>query len=390
MINSFKYRINTFVDSLKPELTRLKYGRLRKRSPKNLLLILKTDAIGDYILFRNFLHDIRRSPTYKQYHIVLCGNVLWKDLALQFDAEAVDDFIWIEPARLDDEKYKEEIIKQLYLLSPTVALYPNYSRTASGDQLITCCGASQKITFAGDCRNMHPHLKSRYDKRYTQFITIKDQLAFEFLRYRDFFSQWLGTEHLQDKPELKIKKAPYFGSDNYIVICPGASAAWRCWSPQKFHELAHHIRQTAATDYTFHICGSAGDSALAKQIIVMQPALPCIDQTGKLNLVQFAQLIAGATLVITNDSGPLHLAAACGVNVLGLSNGNNYARFVPYPKQLQMPVEVVFPHAIHQYTHTSEGIYRMQQQDSPLPINDITVQQAMEGLNILNAIHLKK
>ena len=40
------------------------------------LLIVRTEAIGDYFHFRNFLKYIRNSDQYKYYKITLCGNVM--------------------------------------------------------------------------------------------------------------------------------------------------------------------------------------------------------------------------------------------------------------------------------------------------------------------------
>jgi hypothetical protein len=61
--------------------------------PSKELLIVKTDAIGDYILFRNLLPYIRNSKRFQGYKIVLLGNVIWKDLAEFYDKDFVDEFI---------------------------------------------------------------------------------------------------------------------------------------------------------------------------------------------------------------------------------------------------------------------------------------------------------
>ncbi len=63
------------------------------------MLILRTDAIGDYILFRNFIKYIKESEKYRHYSITLCGNELWKDLAENYDNEFVDSFIWIDKTK---------------------------------------------------------------------------------------------------------------------------------------------------------------------------------------------------------------------------------------------------------------------------------------------------
>ena len=54
---------------------------LGQNTNSNTLLIIRLDAIGDYLLFRNFLSVIRASRKYKDYEITLCGNIVWKDLS---------------------------------------------------------------------------------------------------------------------------------------------------------------------------------------------------------------------------------------------------------------------------------------------------------------------
>ncbi|MDW8465862.1 MAG: hypothetical protein RML35_06685 [Chloroherpetonaceae bacterium] len=71
------------------------WGRKNKSFVPKTLLILRLDEIGDYVLFRNFLKEIRESERFKDYKITLCGNAAWKDLAEAFDKESVDEFIWI-------------------------------------------------------------------------------------------------------------------------------------------------------------------------------------------------------------------------------------------------------------------------------------------------------
>ncbi|MBR4612166.1 MAG: hypothetical protein IKO40_05560, partial [Kiritimatiellae bacterium] len=60
------------------------------------LLIIRLDAIGDYILFRNVLRFIRRSAAYRDTHLTVLGNPAWRGLAEAFDADLADKWIWVE------------------------------------------------------------------------------------------------------------------------------------------------------------------------------------------------------------------------------------------------------------------------------------------------------
>src|SRR5471030_665385 len=64
------------------------------RKQKKRLLIMRTDVIGDYILFRNFIEVVRTSEKYKDYQVHLLGNPVWKDIALQYDGDFIDGFLF--------------------------------------------------------------------------------------------------------------------------------------------------------------------------------------------------------------------------------------------------------------------------------------------------------
>ncbi len=60
-------------------------------SDNKSILIVRLDAIGDYILFRNYLEIIKN--TFKNYRVILAGNITWKNIAEELDREFVDEFI---------------------------------------------------------------------------------------------------------------------------------------------------------------------------------------------------------------------------------------------------------------------------------------------------------
>ncbi len=346
----------------------------------NTLLIVKTDAIGDYIIFRNFLAEIKTSYKYKNFKIILCGNELWKDIALKFDSVYIDDFIWINPLHLNNKKYKRSIEIKLYNIKSEIALYPSYSRTQEGDDLVLRSGAKQKITFLGDSRNINVIKKQKNDDKYNQLIPVKNILSFEFDRYTDFFSVFLSNKIKLQRPFLieNIIK------EDKIVFCPGASSEMRRWSIENFHKIAELLASNN-TNFKISICGSKNDSFLSKQFSQLSPKINFYDFTGTMSLTDFIDFISDAKLVITNDSGPLHIAAACRVNVVSISNGNNFGRFLPYPISLNYKVKTDFPLELFGIENDPKRILEYQNTDSTININSVTVEQVLTTIkSILN------
>lgn len=113
-----------------------------------------------------------------------------------------------------------------------------------------------------------------------------------------------------------------------LMISPCSSHVRRNWYPQRYAALADHA---AARDWQVVLCG--GRSALERasaDAIAAQMHAPVLDLVGKDTLKQLPALLARADLVVTPDSGPMHIANAMGTKVLGLHAASNPQRSGPY------------------------------------------------------------
>jgi len=90
-----------------------------------------------------------------------------------------------------------------------------------------------------------------------------------------------------------------------IVICPGASFTNKQWLPGRFAEVADSLSSNTANFVV--MLGGTADVALCDYII-SQMKNKAVTFSGKLSLLQSAALLKKSSLVITNDSGMMHLA----------------------------------------------------------------------------------
>ena len=113
-----------------------------------------------------------------------------------------------------------------------------------------------------------------------------------------------------------------------LMVSPCSSHVRRNWYPQRYAALADHA---AARGWRVVLCG--GRSALERQTadaIVATMRAPVLDLVGKDTLKQLPALLERADLLVTPDSGPMHIANAMGTKVLGLHAASNPARSGPY------------------------------------------------------------
>lgn len=98
-----------------------------------------------------------------------------------------------------------------------------------------------------------------------------------------------------------------------IGLHPGSVWPTKRWFPERFAALASRlIREEGACVI---LLGGPGDKALAASVAARAGA-PVLDWTGSTTLPELLALTARLDLLITNDSGPMHVAAAHGVPVL--------------------------------------------------------------------------
>jgi heptosyltransferase-2 len=113
-----------------------------------------------------------------------------------------------------------------------------------------------------------------------------------------------GANHVGKVDELLASNS--YAGEPLFALAPGSIWGTKRWP--YYTDLAKQL----ATRGRVAIIGSAGDSALAREII--EAAGPStIDSTGKLSLLASAELIARSVVLVTNDSAPQHLASAMGV-----------------------------------------------------------------------------
>ena len=97
------------------------------------------------------------------------------------------------------------------------------------------------------------------------------------------------------------------------VMAPGTNWQTKQWRSDGFAELARHF---LAKGFAVILIGSASERALCEEIVKLAPGT--IDLAAETTLPELAALIRRATLCISNDSGPMHLAVALERPVVGI------------------------------------------------------------------------
>ncbi|MHB8836634.1 MAG: glycosyltransferase family 9 protein [Candidatus Methylomirabilia bacterium] len=118
------------------------------------------------------------------------------------------------------------------------------------------------------------------------------------------------------------------------VVVPGARWPNKRWSPSSFAAVADGLRQTEGLEPV--IAGDASDQEAAEAVRALIPGgAPLL--AGRTSLPELAALLKIARVVVANDSGPAHLAAAVGAPVVVLFGPTHEAfGFVPRGERVRV------------------------------------------------------
>jgi lipopolysaccharide heptosyltransferase I len=137
--------------------------------------------------------------------------------------------------------------------------------------------------------------------------------------------QWLP-----ERPEItaKVREKWKVNASRWLVLLPGARWENKRWPAEYF---AESVKRLTATDseLRFAILGSVEDGASARQIAAACPQR-CLDLSGQTSLQEMVEWIRQCELVVTNDTGPMHVAAALGKPVIAIFGPTNPNRTGPY------------------------------------------------------------
>lgn len=124
------------------------------------------------------------------------------------------------------------------------------------------------------------------------------------------------------------------GIGRYALLMPGTNWPTKRWSAGKFAELVAPLKEMHGLSTV--VAGTPEIAELAAQI----PA--DVNMVGKTSLRQLVALIGRAELVIANDSGPMHIAAALNRPLISLFGPTNPLRTGPY-QQMHNVLRVDIP-----------------------------------------------
>jgi heptosyltransferase-1 len=133
----------------------------------------------------------------------------------------------------------------------------------------------------------------------------------------------------QDRARVQKMMKPVAGNRPILAVHASSRQEVKRWPLERFAELADKINQAGLGVPVF--IGAKSD---VQDIAMIRKRMQTdsIDLTGQTSLKELAALLQISRLLITNDSGPMHLAAAVGTTVVALFGPTDPRKIGPYGK----------------------------------------------------------
>ncbi|MCK4627516.1 MAG: hypothetical protein KAT56_00860, partial [Sedimentisphaerales bacterium] len=373
--------------------------KVAKNNRKNLhntacknILIIKPSSLGDIVRTLPILHFLRRRYPKAQISwlirtefadLLKCQHEL--DEIITFDREYFGKIPW-NPEAARDLFY---FLRRLHQMRFDIVL--DLQGLFRSGFIAFATGAPVRMGFA-KARELAPMFYTHRVKTPAQ----REHVVTSYWRFSKALGPAGKEENIQfnipiyqdslTKARNKLRQAGLSEERKHVVLLPGGTESAKRWQPEKFAALAQQLYKRY--DVTIVVLGAGAVEKMLAEEIVRKARQASDDKTGRaptederhgpveiINLVGLTDLnemlaiLNKAVLVVGNDSGPLHIAAAMGVPLVGLYGPTDPVVVGPYGQ-----MDGVVQAGVNQKRHRRYSPIEEHQ------IDRITVEQVLETI----------
>jgi heptosyltransferase-1 len=181
----------------------------------------------------------------------------------------------------------------------------------------------RKLGFDGSREGSYLALTERLPKYDPDLHAVE-----RYLKTAAYLGAPLAPPRFRLPPQLTGDLPPVLATASrpVVVLHPGARWPSKLWPPAAWAELAHWLTRRGAFVV---ITGSPADRRLTEALAAGSPGA-VLNLAGRTSLGELTALLRAATLAVTADTGPMHLAVALGTPVVALFGPTAPWRTGPY------------------------------------------------------------
>jgi heptosyltransferase-2 len=361
---------------ISPKITRILGGPLLygggKSQPSEFsvqdsrnILVVRLDTIGDLVLTSPFLRELRLSNPNAWITMVVDPRfVNLVELCPHVNEVLTFDPLFMGRTGRLPIPFRALRFARAYLWPRKFdfALLPRWGSDVSYAASVAYFSrAACRVGYSENVSALKQRLNRDFDGLFTRTLDDRKpkhevERNLDFLRavggtpYDDRLELWLGEEDREHALKALASRGVRH-SDLVIGMAPGAGHPKRLWPIDRFIELGRFLAREFGARLL--LVGGPHDRDTVSRLTEALGA-SAVSVSGEMTLRQTAALLTQTRLMVSNDSGPMHLAAAAGAAVLEISchpaggdpgHENSPVRFHPWTKQYAVlqPPEPIDP-----------------------------------------------
>ncbi|MFP6735206.1 MAG: glycosyltransferase family 9 protein [Rhodospirillales bacterium] len=298
-------------------------------------LIVRMDGIGDMVLFRRSLEHYGQVLGLSPSEITILGCKSWGAVAAEIFA-GYRLFMIDEHAFARQTFYRFKISLAVRRLAPSVTICDSYLRRAMmADSLVWVASAPTSLVSL-------PFINEPTRTEFTYYLSQVDRIidtgpypTHELARHYRFLSELAGREIPAQAPQIPWRRqSPEIAAAGaYAVLNPGSNEYGRRWPYGSYLDIAEKL---LARGLRVVIVGGPGERPGDHRDRFGDDGR-IIDLIGATSMPELLDILKHAACVISNDTGPAHLAIALGAPTVVVVGGGHFGSFVPYPEAARPP-----------------------------------------------------
>lgn len=277
------------------------------------IAVLRPNAVGDFIFALPALHALREA--YPAARIIYIGKP-WHAEFLQDRPGPIDEVVVIPPCpgvgtplqQECDEDAIDAFVASMRAAEIDLALQI-YGGGRYANPLIRRLGARLAIGLkAPDAEPLD---------RWIGYAALQNKrmLMLEVAALAGAGRLNLGRElAVTARDRIEAEQVMAAATQALVLIQPGSSDARRRWPAKSFARVADTL---AAEGAVIAVHGTATEATVVREVIEHM-RYPAFDLSGKVSLSGLCGLLERSALLVSNDTGPLHLALAIGTPAVGI------------------------------------------------------------------------
>ncbi len=290
------------------------------------IIVRMPNWIGDLVMATPILSDLRKA--YPKAHITAMCRTPISDL-LREDQDIDELFCFSKTNRFGRRSDKRDIIEKLKRGKYDLGILLTHSFSSAW--WFWLGKVKRRLGYKGNGRGILLTDKIPLPKHvHEQHLVETYKMLLEPLGIPVSKSKpriFLTEKELSDAKTL-LKQLGITSEHALIGINPGAAyGSAKCWLPDRFREVTKRLLKLDNVKIIYF--GDQASMPLVKEICQDLPS-PVINLAGLTSLRELASLIKLCKVLLTNDSGPMHIAAAVETPLVALFGSTNETATGPY------------------------------------------------------------